>query len=80
MPVQLKTLPDENLDGSPRFFAVFSVGLTSTSWVLRDECGAQTFPTIERLFRTLGGMVRWERWDDESKQWILDMNKDKPIG
>jgi len=78
--VHLRTLPDENHDGTPRVFVVFSVGLTLNSWVLREEFGPQTFSTIEKLFRTIGGMVRWERWDDESRQWILDMNKNKPIG
>ena len=77
--LQLRTLPDENLDGSARYFVVWSVGLTNPSWVLRDEFGVQNFKTLALLFRTLGGMVRWERWDDESREWFLSRNNDKPI-
>jgi hypothetical protein len=78
--MQLRTLPGQNLDGSPDYFVVFSVGLTSTSWVLRDELGVHTFKNTEEFFKALGGRVAWNRWDDESREWILGMNQGKPIG
>jgi len=76
----LRTVLDENSDDTARTFVVFSVGLDKPSWVLRDEFGVQTFPTLEKFFRTLGSMVQWDRWDTESRDWILGLNGGKPIG
>jgi len=78
--MHLRTLPDENSDGTARSFVVFSKGLVKPSWVLRDEFGVQEFPTLEKFFRTLGSMVQWHRWSEESQEWLLGLNGGKPIG
>lgn len=38
-----------------------------------------TFPTLARVFLTLGGMIEWGRWSEESQEWIKDMNEGKGI-
>jgi hypothetical protein len=75
--MQLKTVPDYD-NNHPRYFVLVQDGMYGP-WKLRDELGIITFPTLARVFLTLGGMIEWDRWSEESQAWIQFMNKGKSI-
>ncbi len=63
--LRLSTKPGQRVDGSADVYYV---------WQRRDEYVLQTyglapmhFPSLTKLAHTLGGIVPWERWSEETQ-------------